>query len=147
MWGLLNSRTRLRTQIKINEVVLIAAFTITHAYFYNEEGQRWLYLPSPCCIFSTPASFSRAARPFPPGPFLRVESYKNVGQFLLPFIIAAPSLSNPLNSFSHHSTIVFFFRITLHSLYHWLLLGGCFNHLNCRDHVIARHSIELCVTR
>ena len=85
----------------------------THTYFYNEEGQRWLYLPSPCCIFSTRASFSRAARPFPPGPFLRVESYwrvQNVGQFLLPFIIAAPSLSNPLNSFSQYSTIVFFLQ-------------------------------------
>ena len=34
--------------------------------------------------------------------------FKISGQFLLPFIIVAPSLSNPLNSFSHHSTIVFF---------------------------------------
>ena len=35
---------------------------------------------------------------------------QNVRQFLLPFIIAAPSLSNPFNSFSHYSTIVFFLQ-------------------------------------
>ena len=60
---------------------------------------------------------------------------------LLPCHISLEFVFSPLNYCFFSSESLFTICITD------FCSGGCFNHMNCRDHVIARHSIELCVTR